>query len=109
MSKFLIFKKPQGKKKKTIQLLSIKRFQSSDLQPETEVKASHLCDTDKNVGGLLLQEVMEGIFPGFLEQLMFDGDERCLTETLQGQNHPIGQKTVHQDPAVTATISVQAR
>lgn len=51
---------------------------------------------------------MEGIFPGFLKQLMFDGDERCLTETLQGQNHPIGQKTVHQDPAATAIITVLA-
>lgn len=71
-------------------------------------KVSHLCNTDKNVGCLLLQKVMEGIFPGFLKQLMFDGDERCLTETLQGQNHPIGQKTVHQDPAVTAIITVLA-
>lgn len=30
---------------------------------------------------------------------MFDGDERGLTETLQGQNHPIGQQAVHQNPA----------
>lgn len=44
---------------------------------------------------------MEGIFPGFLEQLMFDGDECGLTETLKGQNHPIGQQAVHQDPAAS--------
>lgn len=44
---------------------------------------------------------MERIFPGLLEQLMFDGDERGLTETLQGQNHPIGQQAVHQDPVDT--------
>lgn len=75
---------------------------------ETEVKNSHLCNTDKNVGGLLLQEVMEGIFPSLLKELMFDGDERCLTETLQGQNHPVGQETVHQDPAVTVVITLQA-
>ena len=42
---------------------------------------------------------MKGIFPGLLEQLMFDGDERGLAETLQGQNHPIGQQAIHQDPA----------
>lgn len=48
---------------------------------------------------------MEGIFPGLLEQLVFDGDERGLTEALQGQNHPIGQQAVHQDPADTPTIT----
>lgn len=42
---------------------------------------------------------MERIFSGLLKQLMFDGDERGLTETLQGQNHPIGQQAVHQNPA----------
>lgn len=76
---------------------------------ETEAKVSHLCNTDKNVGCLLLQEVMEGIFPCLLKQLMFDGDECCLTETFQGQNHPIGQEAVHQNPAVTAVITVQTQ
>lgn len=85
-----------------------KHLQWSDLHTETEVNVSHLCNADKNVGCLLLQEVVEGIFPGFLKQLMFDGDESCLTETLQGQNHPIGQKTIHQDPVVTAIVTVQA-
>lgn len=42
---------------------------------------------------------MERIFSGLFKQLMFDGDERGLTETLQGQNHPIGQQAVHQNPA----------
>lgn len=73
-----------------------------DIQTDTE--SSYLCNTDKDVGRLLLQEVMKGIFPGLLEQLMFDGDERGLTETLQGQNHPIGQQAVHQDPAVKLSI-----
>ncbi len=50
---------------------------------------------------------MEGIFPGLLEQLMLDGDERGLTETLQGQNHPIRQQAVHQDPADTLSIIIQ--
>lgn len=51
---------------------------------------------------------MEGVFPCLLKQLMLDGDERCLTETLQGQNHPIGQEAVHQDPAATGSIITQA-
>lgn len=42
---------------------------------------------------------MEGIFSGLLEQIVFDGIERGLTETLQGQNHPIGQQAVHQNSA----------
>lgn len=50
---------------------------------------------------------MEGVFPCLLKQLMLDGDERCLTETLQGQNHPIGQEAVHQDPASTGSITAQ--
>lgn len=47
------------------------------------------------------------MFPGLPEQLVFDGDERCLTETLQGQDHPIGQQAVHQDPADTLSINIQ--
>lgn len=73
---------------------------------QIEMINSYLCYTDKDVGGLLLQEVMKRIFPGLFEQLMFDGDERGLTETLQGQNHPIGQQAVHQDPAETLSITI---
>ena len=50
---------------------------------------------------------MEGIFPGLLKQFMFDGDERGLTDTFQGQNHPIGEQAVHQDPAVTLSTIIQ--
>lgn len=42
---------------------------------------------------------MEGIFPGLLKQLMFNSDECGLAETLQRQDHSIGQQAVHQDPA----------
>lgn len=42
---------------------------------------------------------MEGIFPGLLKQLMFNSDECGLAETLQRQDHAIGQQAVHQDPA----------
>lgn len=81
--------------------------QASLLYIKTEIESSYLCNTDKDVGCLLLQVVMEGIFPGLLEQLMFNSDERGLTETLQGQNHPIGQQAVHQDPAVKLSIIIQ--
>ena len=47
---------------------------------------------------------MKRIFSGLLEQLVFDGDERGLTETLQCQNHSIGQQAVHQDPAEAPVI-----
>ena len=49
---------------------------------------------------------MEGILPGLLEQLVFDGDECGLAETLQGQNHPVRQQAVHQDPADTFRIII---
>lgn len=61
--------------------------------------SSYLCNTNEDVGGLLLQEVMEGIFPCLLKQLVFDRDKRGLAETLQGQDHPVGKQAVHQDPA----------
>lgn len=61
--------------------------------------SSYLCNANEDVGGLLLQEVMEGIFPGLLKQLVFNSDQRGLTETLQGQDHPVGQQAVHKDPA----------
>lgn len=61
-------------------------------------RSSYLCNANEDVGGLLLQEVMEGIFPGLLKQLVFNSDESGLTETLQGQDHPVGQQAVHQDP-----------
>lgn len=35
---------------------------------------------------------MQGVLPGLLEQLMFDGDERGLTKALEGQDHPFGNK-----------------
>lgn len=62
-------------------------------------KSFYLCNANEDVGGLLLQEVMEGIFPGLLKQLVFNSDKCGLTETLQGQDHPVGQQAVHQDPA----------
>lgn len=62
-------------------------------------RSSYLRHANKDVGGLLLQEVMEGILPGLLEQLVLDSDERGLAETLQGQDHPVGQQAVHQDSA----------
>lgn len=49
---------------------------------------------------------MEGIFPGLFEQLVLDGDERGLSETLQGQNHSIGQQAVHEDPADMLSIMI---
>lgn len=49
---------------------------------------------------------MEGIFPGLFEELVLDGDERGFTETLQGQDHPVGQQAVHQDPAEQLSFSI---
>ena len=70
------------------------------------LQSSHLCDADEDVGRLLLKQVVERVFPGLLEQLVFDGDERRFAETLHGQNHPVGKEAVHQDPEDAPAIVI---
>lgn len=38
--------------------------------------------TDENIGGLLLQQVMEGILPSLLKKFMLDSDKGGLSEAL---------------------------
>lgn len=72
------------------------------------VESSYLCDTDKDVGCLLLQQLVERTFPGLLEKVVFDGNERGFSEALEGQNHSIGQQAVHQDPAHMLSITIMS-
>lgn len=64
------------------------------------IKLLPLCflrDTDKDVGALLLQQMVKGVLPGLLEEIMLDCDQRGLPEALQCKNHAIWQEAVHQD------------
>lgn len=66
--------------------------------PGLIVKLFPLCllgDTDKDVGALLLQQMVERILPGLFEKLMLDRNKRGLSEALQRKNHAIWQKAVH--------------
>lgn len=62
------------------------------------VKLLPLCllgDTDKDVGALLLQQMVKRVLPGLFEKLMLDCDQCGLPEALQRENHAIWQKAVH--------------
>lgn len=93
----------KGKREKRLTLF---KFSTHDISPDASAWPSllplpHLCDADEDVGGLILQQVVERVLPGLPEQLVFDGDECGLAQALQGQDHAIGQQAVHQDPAET--------
>lgn len=54
-----------------------------------------LGDADEDVGAFFLEQMVKRVLPGFLEELVLDGDERGFPEALQRQNHAVGQKAVH--------------
>lgn len=56
-----------------------------------------LGDTDKDVGALLLQQMVKRVLPGLFKKIVLDCNERGLPEALQREDHAIWQEAVHQD------------